>query len=275
MGKAEQDSGGELPRTGAGADAAPATLAADCVDALRLAVGREQERATPYDRYLALATAIRGRQLGAWLDTEVRRRATGAKRVHYLSLEFLVGRSLQNAVLNLDLEAAARDGVHALGVVLEDLYEQEHDAALGNGGLGRLAACFLDSLATQGYPAVGHGIRYEYGMFRQEIRDGVQVERPDNWLYRGNPWELPRPDERVQVRFGGHVAYGEDAGGRLAVRWMPAESVWAVPYITLVPGWCNGVSNPLVLWGAVSGDDFNLAFYEVPAVNPGASSLKI
>ncbi|WP_200236294.1 glycogen/starch/alpha-glucan phosphorylase [Thiohalocapsa halophila] len=236
-------------------------LAADCVEALRLAVGREPDAATAYERYLALATAIRGRQLGAWLDTESRRRQAGTKRVHYLSLEFLVGRSLQNAVLNLDLEDAARDGVHALGVVLEDLYEAEHDAALGNGGLGRLAACFLDALATQGYPAVGHGIRYEYGMFRQEIRDGAQVERPDNWLYRGNPWELSRPDERVQVHFGGHVEYATDAGGGLSVRWLPAASLWAVPYITLVPGWRNGVSNPLVLWEAVSGDDFNLAYF--------------
>jgi starch phosphorylase len=241
--------------------AAPAGLAEDCLDALRLAVGREQDQASPYDRYLALATAIRGRQLDTWLDTEARRRERAAKRVHYLSLEFLVGRSLQNAVLNLGLEGEARDGVNALGVVLEDVYEEEHDAALGNGGLGRLAACFLDSLASRGYPAVGHGIRYEYGMFRQEINDGVQVERPDNWLYRGNPWEIPRPDERVLVEFGGHVEYHHDDTGALKAHWSSAAQVWAVPYITLVPGWRNGVSNPLVLWDAVSSDDFNLGYF--------------
>ncbi len=244
-----------------GASHTPSSFATDCLDALRLAVGREREDATPYDRYLALATAIRGRQLDAWLDTEARRRDASAKRVHYLSLEFLVGRSLQNAVLNLGLEGEARVGINALGMVLEDVYEEEHDAALGNGGLGRLAACFLDALATQGYPAVGHGIRYEYGMFRQEIRDGVQLERPDNWLYRGNPWETPRPDERVAVGFGGHVEYHTGDDGRLQVVWSPATTVWAVPHITLVPGWRNGVSNPLVLWDAASSDDFNLGYF--------------
>jgi starch phosphorylase len=237
------------------------SLEEDCLQSLRLAVGRESEDASAYERYLALATAVRRRQMDAWLNTEARLRESGAKRVHYLSLEFLVGRSLQNAVLNLDLEPEARDGVHALGVVLEDLYESEPDAALGNGGLGRLAACFLDALATQAYPATGFGIRYEYGMFRQEIRNGMQIERPDNWLYRGNPWEIPRPDERVLVRFGGYSHYETDADGNLSVNWVHENAVWAVPYITLVPGWRNGVSNPLVLWGAVSGDDFNLAFF--------------
>jgi starch phosphorylase len=156
------------------------SMADECLLSLRLAQGREPEQASAYDRYLALATAIRRRQMDRWVDTEARCRDGRVKQVSYLSLEFLVGRTLQNAVLNLELEDEARDGVHVLGVVLEDLYEQEHDAALGNGGLGRLAACFLDSLATRGYPAVGYGIRYEYGMFRQEIRDGAQVERSDN-----------------------------------------------------------------------------------------------
>ncbi|MCF7992162.1 MAG: glycogen/starch/alpha-glucan phosphorylase [Thiohalocapsa sp.] len=255
----------DSPRRGkarhAGAAHPPLSMADECLLSLRLAVGRELDDAPAYDRYLALALGIRRRQIDAWLDTEARRRGQRAKRVNYLSLEFLVGRTLQNAVLSLDLEQDAREGVHALGVVLEDLYEQEHDAALGNGGLGRLAACFLDSLATRGYPACGYGIRYEYGMFRQEIRDGEQVERPDNWLYRGNPWETPRPDERVLVRFGGHSDYTHDADGKLAARWAHSEEVWAVPYETLVPGYRNGVSNPLVLWGAVSGDDFNLAYF--------------
>ena len=245
--------------------AAPETtataLANDCRLALRLVQGREPEQATDYDRYLALATAIRRRQMDNWLSTEARCREGRVKQVSYLSLEFLVGRALQNAVLNLELEDEARASVHAMGVVLEDLYEQEHDAALGNGGLGRLAACFLDSLATRGYPAMGYGIRYQYGMFRQEIIDGAQVERPDNWLFRGDPWETPRPDERVLVRFGGYSDYQTDADGNLSVRWVHDNAVWALPYITLVPGWRNGVSNPLVLWDAVSGDDFNLAYF--------------
>ncbi len=237
------------------------SMADECLLALRLALGREPGQASAYERYLALSTAIRRRQMDDWLRTEARCRDGRVKQVSYLSLEFLVGRTLQNAVLNLELEDEAREGVRALGMVLEDLYEEEHDAALGNGGLGRLAACFLDSLATRGYPAVGYGIRYEYGMFCQEIRDGAQVERPDNWLYRGNPWETPRPDERVLVRFGGFSDYQTDAQGRLLVRWIHDDAVWAVPHITLVPGWRNAVSNPLVLWNAVSGDDFNLAYF--------------
>ena len=224
-------------------------------------IGREPEAANDYERYLALATAVRSRQMDAWLSTEAHQRECGAKRVYYLSLEFLIGRSLQNAVLNLNLEPAARDAVHALGVVLEDLYGSEPDAALGNGGLGRLAACFLDSLATQAYPATGFGIRYEYGMFRQQIRGGAQIERPDNWLYRGNPWEIPRPDERIEIRFGGHSSHSTHADGRLQVQWHHEEALWAVPFIVLVPGWRNGVSNPLILWCAVSGDDFDLAFF--------------
>jgi starch phosphorylase len=199
--------------------------------------------------------------MGDWLRTEQGYREQGAKRVNYLSLEFLAGRALQNAVLNLDLEEEAREAIRGLGMVLEDVYEQEHDAGLGNGGLGRLAACFLDSLAAQGFPACGYGIRYEYGMFRQEIRDGYQVEGPDNWLFLGNPWETPWPQEIYPVGFGGHTVYREDEGGHLRVAWVPEDTVSALPYETLIPGFRNGVANPLVLWGAVASDTFNLSYF--------------
>ena len=237
------------------------TLAQECLLSLRLALGCEPDQAQAYDKYHSLALAVRRSLMDDWLRTEQRYRDQGAKRVNYLSLEFLAGRALQNAVLNLDLEDEAREAIRGLGQVLEDVYEQEHDAGLGNGGLGRLAACFLDSLATQGYPACGYGIRYEYGMFRQEIRDGNQVERPDNWLFLGNPWETPRPQEIYQIGFGGHTAYQEDAAGHLRVTWFPDDTVSALPYEMLIPGFRNGVANPLVLWSAVASDCFNLSYF--------------
>ncbi|MFZ1536036.1 MAG: glycogen/starch/alpha-glucan phosphorylase [Chromatiaceae bacterium] len=237
------------------------TMTQECLLSLRLALGREPDRAQAYDKYHSLALAVRRRLMDDWLSTEQRYRDQGTKRVNYLSLEFLAGRALQNAVLNLDLEDEAREAIHNLGMVLEDVYEQEHDAGLGNGGLGRLAACYLDSLATRGFPACGYGIRYEYGMFRQEIRDGWQVECPDNWLFLGNPWETPRPQEIYPIGFGGHTEYQEDATGTLRVVWYPADTVSALPYEMLIPGFRNGVANPLVLWGAVASDSFNLSYF--------------
>lgn len=237
------------------------SMTEECLLSLRLALGREPDRAQAYDKYHSLALAVRQRLMDDWLRTEQRYRDQGTKRVNYLSLEFLAGRALQNAVLNLDLENEAREAIHDLGMVLEDVYEQEHDAGLGNGGLGRLAACYLDSLASRRFPACGYGIRYEYGMFRQEIRDGWQVECPDNWLFLGNPWETPRPQEICLIGFGGHTEYREDAKGNLSVVWHPADTVSALPYEMLIPGFRNGVANPLVLWGAVASDSFNLSYF--------------
>ncbi len=232
-----------------------------CVLSLRLALGREPAQAQAYDKYHSLALAVRRHLMDNWLRTEQRQRDQGAKRVNYLSLEFLAGRALQNAVLSLDLDDEARDAIRALGMVLEDAYELEHDAGLGNGGLGRLAACFLDSLATLGLPACGYGIRYEYGMFRQEIRDGSQFECPDNWLFLGNPWEIARPQEIYPVGFGGRTVYTTDGHGSLRVEWIPDDTVSAMPFESLIPGYRNGVANPLVLWGAVASDAFNLSYF--------------
>jgi starch phosphorylase len=158
------------------------------------------------------------------------------KRVSYLSLEFLMGRSMQNALLNMDLEANYREAMEELGYKLEDLYDEERDAALGNGGLGRLAACFLDSMATLELPAWGYGIRYDYGIFKQVIRDGAQVEVPDYWLNFGNPWEIARQDVLVPVRFYGSTRVEVDAEGKARTIWEGGETVVAMAYDNPIPG---------------------------------------
>ncbi|MCC7518794.1 MAG: glycogen/starch/alpha-glucan phosphorylase [Verrucomicrobiae bacterium] len=239
----------------------PLDFRSSCLFALRFALGKEPSRAGAYDKYQALALAARDRLMDDWLRTEGRIRESGAKRVHYLSLEFLMGRALQNAVLNLDIEEPARGIMRELGMVLEQVYEEEHDAGLGNGGLGRLAACFLDSLSTLGIPACGHGIRYEYGIFRQVIQDGRQIEQPDYWLFWGNPWETPRPEGIRRIRFYGKTRAFTDEKGRYRVEWIGTEDILALPFETLVPGYRNGVANPLILWSAKSDEEFNFDYF--------------
>jgi glycogen/starch/alpha-glucan phosphorylase-like protein len=219
-----------------------------CESALRFAVGKEPQHAAEYDKYQSLAIAVRTRLMDKWLQTEARYRETGAKKVYYLSLEFLMGRTLQNAIVNLDIEHEAREAIRKLGMVLEDAYEQEYDAGLGNGGLGRLAACFLDSMATLNLPAKGYGIRYEYGIFNQMIENGYQIEQPDYWLYRGNPWETPRIDSMQTVQFYGRTHHQVDHTGKLRVEWVDTDNVQAVPYETPIPGYRTDTVNLLTLW---------------------------
>ena len=164
-------------------------------------------------------------------------------------------------VLNLDMEEDSREAIHRLGMVLEDVYEKEFDAGLGNGGLGRLAACFLDSMATMAIPAKGYGIRYEYGIFNQEIEDGQQVEKPDHWLFRGNPWETPRLGAMQIVRFYGRTVSYTDEQGHYRVKWVDTEDVRAVPYETPVPGYHNDTVNLLTLWAVKAGERFNLEYF--------------
>ncbi|MBU0755628.1 MAG: glycogen/starch/alpha-glucan family phosphorylase, partial [Planctomycetes bacterium] len=241
----------------------PAThsLKETCASALRLVLGREPTTASNYDRYQSLALAVREKLMACGLATEALNRRRNLKQVHYLSLEFLLGRTMQNAVINLDLESQAREALHAMGVVLEDIYDEEHDAALGNGGLGRLAACFLDSMATLGLPAVGYGIRYDFGMFNQLIEDGFQKEKPDSWLFYGNPWETRRADEMVRIRFNGRTYHGMDTQGRHRVLWENTEDVMALPYEFLIPGYRNDIANPLILWSAKPTEEFNLDYF--------------
>ena len=217
--------------------------------------------ATQYERYLALAYAVRDRMTERWVRTQETYRHQDVKKVYYLSLEFLMGRTLGNAMLALDLEAEAAKALSELGISLEELREAEEDAGLGNGGLGRLAACFIDSMATLRIPATGMGIRYEYGMFNQTIENGEQVERPDNWLRRPNPWEVMRMRDMVLVPFKGHVEEYREPNGRVRRQWVTRDHVMAVPYSTPVPGYRNGTVNTLRLWSARSADEFGLEYF--------------
>jgi len=208
--------------------------------------------------YKALALTVRDRLMDRWRRTRYSYIESHCKRGYYLSLEFLMGRTLGNAMLNLGITDAASDAMLQLGIKLEDLAESEIDAGLGNGGLGRLAACFLDSCATLQLPVMGYGIRYEYGMFRQRIVDGRQIEEPDHWLRDGNPWEQERPEFIQRVRFGGRSEHFRTDTGEQRVRWVDSHDVLAVPYDIPIPGYRNGTVNTLRLWKAAATDAFDL-----------------
>ncbi|KUM57317.1 hypothetical protein ACN42_g9860 [Penicillium freii] len=217
--------------------------------------------------YSGTALAFRDRLIIEWNKTQQRQTFTDQKRVYYLSLEFLMGRTLDNAMLNVGLKDVARDGLSDLGFRVEDVINQEHDAALGNGGLGRLAACFLDSMATLNYPAWGYGLRYRYGIFKQEIVDGYQVEIPDYWL-DNNPWEFPRHEITVDIQFYGNVKKFQDESGRISHSWEDGEIVQAIAYDVPIPGYGTKTTNNLRLWSskASSGEfdfqKFNAGDYE-------------
>ncbi len=208
--------------------------------------------------YKALALTVRDRLMERWKKTRYAHVETNSKRGYYLSLEFLMGRSLGNAMLNLGITDTATEALNNLGIRLEELAETEADAGLGNGGLGRLAACFLDSCATLQLPVMGYGLRYEYGMFRQRIVNGRQIEEPDHWLRDGNPWEMERPEYAQRVRFGGRSEHYHNQDGEDCVRWVDSRDVLAVPYDIPIPGYRNGTVNTLRLWKAVATDAFNL-----------------
>ena len=212
----------------------------------------------PTYSYQAAAIAIRDRLSGPWRETSERFSRTDKRRVHYLSLEFLLGRSLNNAVQNLGLERELAEGLHELGLNLEEVAEEEHDAGLGNGGLGRLAACFLDSCANLQLPVVGYGIRYEYGMFHQHIENGHQVEAPDHWLRDGNIWEIERAEATKTIRLYGHTERFLDDAGTMRSRWVGTNDLLAVPYDMPIPGYQNDTVNTLRLWKAEASDAFNL-----------------
>lgn len=225
---------------------------------LNFTLGHHENEVDPNYIYKALAIAVRDRLAPYWKITQKKIAETTQKRVFYLSLEFLVGRSLTNAILNLDLEDSVRDALKEYGISLEETADLEHDAGLGNGGLGRLAACFLDSCANLRLPVVGYGIRYEYGMFNQHIENGRQIEDPDHWLRDGNPWELERPEDTRRIHFYGHSEHfiGED--GEPHAKWTNTLDVLAVPFDMPVPGYRNGTVNTLRLWKAAATDEFNL-----------------
>jgi starch phosphorylase len=210
-----------------------------------------------WEPYVSLALAVRDRMVANWIRTQEAYYEEDAKRVYYLSLEFLMGRTLGNAMLNVGITEACGQALHDLGYTLEDLRNAEWDAGLGNGGLGRLAACFLDSLATLQLPAYGYGIRYEYGIFHQRIIDNQQVEVPDTWLEYGNPWEIARLNDPFTVHFYGNVHLEQLSDGHLKTHWFNTEEVLAIPYDTPIPGYMNGTVNTLRLWQAKSSRDFD------------------
>jgi glycogen phosphorylase len=214
-----------------------------------------------WEPYVSAALAVRDRLMERWIRTQDAYYRRDAKRIYYLSLEFLIGRTLGNSLINLDLVDEMERAASDLGYSLETLREAEWDAGLGNGGLGRLAACFLDSMATLGLPAYGYGIRYDYGIFHQRIVDGAQVETPDGWLRYGNPWEIARTADRFVVRFGGRVHQHRDERGRLTTEWLDTEDVVAVPYDTPVPGYRNATVNTLRLWSARATEEFDLRYF--------------
>ncbi|MFA5082965.1 MAG: glycogen/starch/alpha-glucan phosphorylase [Hydrogenophilaceae bacterium] len=221
-------------------------------------LGRDKYCRSSHYPYQALVLALRDRLMERWKNTRYAYEEHDAKHAYYLSLEFLMGRALSNALLNLGLDETTQTALRRLGLDLEELMDVEHDAGLGNGGLGRLAACFLDSCATLQLPVMGYGIRYEYGMFRQRIENNRQVEEPDHWLREGNPWELERPEHTRRIHYYGHTERYKDAQGRMHVRWLDSHDVLAVPYDVPVPGYRNDTVNVLRLWSAAATDEFDL-----------------
>jgi starch phosphorylase len=221
-------------------------------------MGRTRYRFDDFEAYQAASLSVRDRLIESWNDTNQHYRAVDPKRIYYLSMEFLMGRSLLNSLLNLQLSDTYCSALAQLGYDLEKLREQERDAALGNGGLGRLAACFLDSMATLNLPAWGYGLRYQYGMFRQALSDGFQREQPDYWLNFGNPWEVERPNVFYPIKFFGHVSMSRTDSGRQVFKWHSGEEVIAVAYDTPIPGWRTPNTNNLRLWSAKPAREFDL-----------------
>ena len=230
---------------------------------MKLLFRRSVEEATPQQLFQAVSYAVKDIVVDDWMATHKAYEKKDVKTVYYLSMEFLMGRALGNMIINLKEDKVVREVLDEMGVNLDLLEDEEPDAALGNGGLGRLAACFLDSLSTLGYPAYGCGIRYKYGMFKQKIENGFQIEAPDDWLKDGNPFEMKRPEYAVEVRFGGYVTVRKDEKtGRDRFVQENYQSVMAVPYDLPVVGYGNHIVNTLRIWDAEAIDTFNLDSFD-------------
>lgn len=221
-------------------------------------LGRDEKFCSPFYANEALSLAIRDRLMERWKKTHETYKANESRRLFYLSMEYLMGRALSNAMLSLGVEQTISQSLYDLGIELEELIDSEPDAGLGNGGLGRLAACFIDSCATLQLPVIGYGLRYEYGMFTQTIVNGEQVEKPDHWLKHGNVWEVKRLEYVLRVKFGGHTEIQTDENGNRRVCWINTNDILAVPYDTPIPGYHNGTVNTLRLWKAAATEEFDL-----------------
>ncbi|MCC6303050.1 MAG: glycogen/starch/alpha-glucan phosphorylase [Gammaproteobacteria bacterium] len=246
---------------------------------LEYRVGKDMYTATPRDWFHVVAYTVRDRMMERWMETMRAYYRENAKRVYYLSMEFLIGRSLVNNLRNMGIYEAVDEALREFGLDLEAIIELEPEAALGNGGLGRLAACFLDSMATLGIPGYGYGIRYEYGMFKQKIEGGRQIEHPDNWLRYGNPWEFPRAEVLYPVRFNGRVVEYTDEQGVARHHWVDTDEVIAMAYDTPIPGYGNNTVNNMRVWSAKSSRDFDLGYFNegnyIKAVESEAESENI
>jgi starch phosphorylase len=238
-----------------------ASLKRSLSNRLIYSLGKDPITATNRDWFHTTAYAVRERLIERWMETMRSYYESDSKRVYYLSMEFLTGRMLSNALLNMGFYEECREALSDLELDLERIRELEADAALGNGGLGRLAACFLDSMATLSLPSYGYGIRYEYGMFTQRIENGCQVEHPDNWLRYKNPWEFQRPEVLFTVKFGGRVVQFKDEEGHSRFHWVDTEDVMAMAFDTPVPGYGTNTTNNMRLWSAKASRDFNLKYF--------------
>jgi len=228
---------------------------------LNYGLAKDRHTTTEHDNFLALSMSVLNRIVERWIKTQQGYHKKNVKRVYYLSLEFLIGRLLSNNALNLGLKETVSEALKQNDLDWDSIENEECDAGLGNGGLGRLAACFLDSMATLGVPSHGYGIRYDYGIFRQRIVNGYQVESPDEWLKQGNPWEFQRPEAAVTVQFFGETNMYHDKRGKLCVEWRQTQDVLAMPFDIPVPGYGNDVVNTLRLWAARSSEEFDLEYF--------------
>jgi len=230
-------------------------------DNLCCRLGLLEGLATKHDLYVALALTVRDRLLQRTVDSLQTYGGANARRVAYLSAEFLPGPHLANNLLNLGITEVTREALHELGYKLDEILAQEEEPGLGNGGLGRLAACYMDSLASVEVPAIGYGIRYEFGIFDQAIRDGWQCEITDKWLRTGDPWEIARPEINYPIKFGGRTETYTDEQGRFRVRWIPDTEVKGVAYDTSILGYRVGTCNILRLWKAEAVESFDFAAF--------------
>ncbi len=221
-------------------------------------LGRDARCRSPHYAYEAISLAVSDRLIERWKQTYNTYREEDCKKAFYISMEFLMGRTLSNAMINLGITNVVEKALYDLGLEIEELIDSEPDAGLGNGGLGRLAACFIDSCATLQLPVMGYGLRYEYGMFAQSIENGEQIEKPDHWLRNGNMWEIERPEYTARIKFGGYTERHTDENGKEKVSWVNTNDILAVPYDTPIPGYQNGTVNTLRLWKSEATEEFNL-----------------
>ncbi|NIA02850.1 MAG: glycogen phosphorylase, partial [Planctomycetia bacterium] len=227
----------------------------------------------PYYLYEALSLTIRDHIMADWRNTWKINEQKGVRKAYYMSLEFLIGRSLGNHILNLGIDNETKAAMNQFALELEEISSEEQDAGLGNGGLGRLAACFMDSCATLKLPVIGYGIRYEYGMFRQEIENGYQLEEPDHWLRDGNPWELERPEYTQVIKFGGHVETITEFSGNKRYILIDTSDVLAIPYDVPISGYKNNTVNTLRLWSASASDIFSLADFNAGSYSEAVEAI--